>query len=306
MRLIKLTTVVALLTFAQAIWAQAIILDPMLSETELKQMSPHVHVIVGFPAIEIIVGDKATLVVDSGVGPRNGAFITKVARKLSTHGQRLFMTTTQYHADRTSGQSGFPPETIVVRNQAQQAELEALGPHELAEFADSPQRKALLKGVTVGRADVLFDHELELDLGGVHARLLYFGPGHTEGDEIVFVPEDSVLIPGDVVQNKITPNPLCGKCSPRQHLAVLDQILPLQPKVVIPSHGAFGGPELITQERAILLDIETRATALKAQGKTATEAGKIISAEFAGKYSGWLMLGEQVPRAVQHAYADQP
>src|SRR5665213_2488806 len=57
---------------------------------------------------------------------------------------------------------------------------------------------ALLKGATVGKASVLFDRKAELDLGGVHARLFYFGAAHTRGDEIIDVPEDSLILPGDV------------------------------------------------------------------------------------------------------------
>ena len=54
--------------------------------------------------------------------------------------------------------------------------------------------------------DVTFNQEATVDLGGVTARLLWFGKAHTKGDELTFVEPDRTLISGDVVQNKTIPN----------------------------------------------------------------------------------------------------
>src|SRR3974390_2089436 len=44
-----------------------------LVEEKSTRVSDHVYAIMGFPNIAIIVGNRATLVVDTGLGPRNGA-----------------------------------------------------------------------------------------------------------------------------------------------------------------------------------------------------------------------------------------
>lgn len=283
---------------------QKIITDPLLPENAVEQVSPHVYVIEGFPNIGIIVGDKATLVVDTGLGRRNGALVARAARKLSTKGQKLYLTTTHFHPEHASGQVGFPADTTVIRNQTQQTELDADGARTIALFAGrSAQMGQVLQGASVGPADILYQRALDLDLGGVHAQLRYFGAAHTRGDEIVFVPEDSVLVPGDVVQNEVSPNISCDSCSPRQWIAVLDQVAPLKPRLILPDHGGMGGDELIAQERAFLVDLQTRAMALRAQGQSAAQAGRTIAAEFAVKYKGWQSLAN-VPRSVQSAYAD--
>ena len=46
---------------------------------QTTQVSEHVHAIVAFPNIAIVVGSKATLVVDTGLGPANGAIAARVA-----------------------------------------------------------------------------------------------------------------------------------------------------------------------------------------------------------------------------------
>jgi ribosomal protein S18 acetylase RimI-like enzyme len=65
----------------------------VLREGSTKQLTPHVWAIFGNPNIAIIVGSKATLVVDTGLGPRNGAFIAGEVAKLRKSA-KLFLTTT--------------------------------------------------------------------------------------------------------------------------------------------------------------------------------------------------------------------
>lgn len=281
-----------------------IITDPMLPEHAVEQVSPHVYVIRGFPNIGIIVGTRATLVVDTGLGARNGALVAAAAHRLSAHGQRLYLTTTHFHPEHTSGQGGFPEGTTVIRNRVQQDELDADGARMNGRFASgSAQMKSLLTGPIPLRADIVFERALDLDLGGVHAQLRYYGAAHTRGDELTFVPEDSLLLPGDVVQNQISPSFTCDRCNPRSWLEVLDQVARLHPRIIIPDHGGFGGEPLIAQERAFLVDLQTRASALKAQGASAAQAGGQIATEFGAKYAHWQSL-RNLPQSVQHVYAE--
>src|SRR5579863_148286 len=179
--------------------------QPLLTEDTTK-ISDHVWAIMGFPNIAIVVGDRATLVVDTGLGPRNGATVARVAAKLSK-GPKLFLTTTHFHPEHAAGEQGFPPGTILIRNTAQQRDMEKHGVEILDRFRQmSAQNKELLEGVTLRTPDVLFDNEAMLDLGGgVTTRLLWLGEGHTKGDELTFVEPDRTLVSGDVVQNKTMP-----------------------------------------------------------------------------------------------------
>ena len=278
--------------------------DPRLDEANLRQVSPHVWVIMGFPNVGFVVGSKAVLVVDTGLGNEVGALVARVAAKLGGHGQKLILTTTHYHPEHAAGQGGFPPGTLVVRNRVQQEELEKDGKRMIDLFASRPgPMHDLLQGAAVGKADVLFDKQKTLDLGGVHARLYWFGAAHTLGDEITYVTEDRLILPGDVVENRISPNVICDSCSPRQWIAVLDQIAKLKPEHVVPDHGDLGDGSLVAQERAFLVDLDRRARALKTEGMSVAEAGKRLQAEFETRYAGWSGLGN-IPQSVQRAYAD--
>jgi glyoxylase-like metal-dependent hydrolase (beta-lactamase superfamily II) len=261
---------------------------PLVEEKSTK-VSDHVYAIMGFPNIGIIVGNRATLVVDTGLGPRNGATAMRVVNQLSTN-QRLYLTTTHFHAEHTAGEAGFP-DAIIIRAAVQQQEAEKSLAAMITRFsAMSPQNRDLLAGVKLRAPDMIFDREAKLDLGGVTARMLWFGQAHTKGDEVVFVEPDSTLIPGDIVQDKLVPRVNPDEGSPKSWLAVLDKVELLKPRYIVPDHGDLGDASLIAKQRAFMSDLESRALALKSQGVTAAEAGKRLTAEITAQYSGWSNL----------------
>lgn len=260
--------------------------QPLLGENTTK-ISDHVWAIMGFPNVAIVVGQRATLVVDTGLGPHNGATIARVVAKLSGN-QKLFLTTTHFHPEHAAGEGGFPPNTILMRNAVQQQEMEKHGAEMIEMFSSrSAQNKELLAGVKLRSPDVVFETEAKIDLGGVTARLLWLGGAHTKGDELTLVEPDSTLVSGDVVQNKVVPNISSDGGTPSSWIAVLDKISALNVRHVLPDHSAPGDGSLVTKERAFIDDLRTRSLALKGQGVSADDAGKQLSAEFKTKYSDW-------------------
>jgi len=261
--------------------------QPMVSE-KTTRVSDHVWAIMGFPNIAIVVGGHATLVVDTGLGPKNGATIARVAARLAPNNPKLFLTTTHFHPEHAAGEPGFPPGTILIRNAVQQQEMEKHGQEMIDMFSQrSPQNKELLAGVILRPPDVIFDQEATIDLGGVTARLLWFGGAHTKGDELTFVEPDRTLISGDVVQNKTMPNIFGDGGTPASWLAVLGKVATLNAEHVLPDHSAPGDGSLVADERALISEICTRALALKSQGLSDDDAGKQISAELKTQHPDW-------------------
>ena len=260
---------------------------PLIDENATVRVSDHVWAIVGWPNIAIVAGNRATLVVDTGLGPRNGATIMRVVKKLSPT-QKLYLTTTHFHVEHTAGEAGFAADTILIRPTAQQDEVEKGVDGMLARFsAMSAQNRELLAGVKLRAPDMVFASEVRLDLGGVTARLISLGAAHTKGDEVVFVEPDSALIPGDIVQDKLVPRVNRGEGTPKGWLAILDKLEPLQPRYIIPDHGELGDGSLIAKERSFISDLQSRALALKRQGVSVSDAGKQLTAEFKAKYPAW-------------------
>jgi glyoxylase-like metal-dependent hydrolase (beta-lactamase superfamily II) len=267
--------------------AMAQMSQPMLSENTTK-ISDHVWAIMGFPNVANVIGSHATLVVDTGLGPKNGATASRVAAKLAPNNSKLFLTTTHFHPEHAAGEPGFPPSTILIRDAVQQQEMDKHGQEMINRFSHfSEQNKELLAGVVLRPPDVIFDNEARIDLGGVTARLLWFGGAHTKGDELTFVEPDLTLVSGDVVQNKTIPNIFGDGGTPISWLAVLEKVAALNAAHILPDHSPPGDGSLVAAEVNLISEIRTRALALKRQGVSADDAGKQVSAYLKTEHPDW-------------------
>jgi len=66
--------------------------------------------------------------------------------------------------------------------------------------------KEQAEGTELVEIDETFEEEMELDLGGISAKMIRFGPAHSPGDISVYVPERNVLIAGDMAfQQRMLP-----------------------------------------------------------------------------------------------------
>ena len=261
--------------------------QPMLGEETLK-VSDNVWAIMGFPNIGIVVGNRATLVVDTGLGPANGATIARVVAKLAPGNQKLFLTTTHFHPEHATGEAGFPRGTILIRDSVQQHEMELHGKEMVDMFSNrSAQWKEQLANATLRTPDITFDNEAKIDLGGVTARLLWFGGAHTKGDQLTFVEPDRTLISGDVVQNKVVPNIFGDGGTPSSWLTVLDKVAALNALHVLPDHSAPGDGSMVAAEKKFISDLRNSALELKKKGVTADDAAKQLAVDFKAKYADW-------------------
>jgi glyoxylase-like metal-dependent hydrolase (beta-lactamase superfamily II) len=276
--------------------------DQLLSGKTVK-VSDHVWAIIGFPNVGIVVGESGTLVVDTGLGRRNGATVARAATELAPH-NRLFLTSTHFHPEHAGGVLGFPRETLLIRDQVQQDEMDRHGEEMIRMFAGrNEQWRSLLTGEQLRPPDVTFARELRLNLGGgVTARLLWLGAAHTKGDELVFVDPDETLISGDVVQNKVEPHIYGEGGTAASWIAAVDEAAKLGARHVLPDHSPIGDGSLVEQERSFLVEIQRRALALEHQGESAEKAGQQITVEFKKKYPDWSI--DDLTSFVKQSYTD--
>ena len=190
---------------------------------------------MGWPNIGIVVGSSAVLVVDTGLGPKNGATIARVVAKLAP-GKKIYLTTTHFHPEHARGAAGFPAGTMLIRDEVQQQEMEKHG-QEMIDIVRqrSPQKKELLAGVSSASRTKLSIRKRSSISAGVTARLLWFGGAHTKGDELTFVEPDRTLISGDVVQNKTMPNIYGDGGTPASWLEVVEKVMRFIPRTFCPT-----------------------------------------------------------------------
>lgn len=283
--------------------------DPLIHEGATVKLGPHTYAIPDFsvpmvPNVGIVVGNRATLVVDTGLGKRNGEAILREVAKVSRNTE-MYIVTTHFHAEHTMGYNAFPPTAKYVNARQQEADFDDGGMRQVQTFAGrSPLTAELLAGATRRAADITFDKEHVLDLGGVRVRLLMVGPTHTKGDTAAFVEGDGVLFAGDVVMNKsfVAAN---ANSSIRAWLAAFDQFAAMKPTSIVPAHGDIGPGSILPALQTEVLAIQARSRALKAQGKSADEVASIVQMELQAKQPTW-GRANGVAALARSAYAEAP
>jgi len=262
---------------------------PLIRENATVKLTDHVWAITDFnvglvPNVGIIVGSNATLVVDTGLGPRNGETIVREMKKVSRNTD-IVVVTTHYHPEHSLGAGAFTGAKLVM-TRMQQQDMTELGKGIQDTFAGrSAINKELLSGVPYPTPDILFDREHRLDLGGVHVRLFWRGPEpmHTRGDTMVFVEEDRVLFTGDVVMSQRF-LAAQNNSSLKTWLSVLDELTALKPLHVVPSHGRLGDATLIARDHEFIEAVRARVITLKREGKSIDDAVAAVVAEIAPRY----------------------
>ena len=274
---------------------------PVVKEGQTVKISPHVYLIPDghvpqVPNVGIIVGSKATMIVDPGMGFSSGEAIAREVAKVSRNTE-LYVVNTHFHPEHTTGDLAFPKAKIL-RPAAQQQDIDEMGMKWVATFAArSPAMAEILKGVSFRKADEIFEKEKTVDLGGVRVRLLRLGPGHTRGDTVFFVEGDGVLFSGDLAMRNIFPAFSTPQSSARTWLTSLDELDRLKATRVVGAHGDMTDASVIEAYRGFLKALQVRVGELKREGKSADDAAAQLEGEFKSKYPSWAQPVRVTPAA---------
>jgi glyoxylase-like metal-dependent hydrolase (beta-lactamase superfamily II) len=284
---------------------------PIVKQGTTVKVSEHVYAIPDelvpmVPNVGIVVGKRATLIVDPGMGVRSGEAVAREAAKVSRNSE-LYIVNTHFHPEHTTGEAGLPPTAKLIRARAQQQDVDEMGMEWVKIFSSRSAVVAeVLKGITSFRKpDELFDTEKTLDLGSVHVRMVRLGPGHTRGDTVFFVEEDRVLFPGDLAMSGVFP----AFATPQSHsdtwLKSLEALDAFKAQRLVPAHGPLADASIIGQYRAYMKGLQERVAELKRAGKSAGEASDLLRVEFRAKYPDWAQP-LRIVAAVNAIYAETP
>lgn len=260
----------------------------------------------------IILTASGIVVVDTQASPATTAALLAEIRKLSDQPPR-YLINTHWHGDHTQGnqvyRDAFPEleiighhslaEDVPGRAAAQRSEeitafeegivrAEArlregisrdggpLGDEERAALPGAIERArqhlATLHSVQTVPPTLTYGDELTLQRGGRTIRLLHFA-AHTRGDTVVFLPDEKVLITGDLLDEL----PFGGHGYPTSWVATLDQLESLDFETIIPGHGGvMKGKEPLRKVRALVQTVIDKVTPLAKAGKALDEVQTMI------------------------------
>jgi glyoxylase-like metal-dependent hydrolase (beta-lactamase superfamily II) len=141
-------------------------------------------------------------------------------------------------------------------------------------IAHRNMRDAMLKSNQAAPPTMVYDNQMSVFLGGAEVRAYYFGPGHTDGDTVVYFPDLKTVQAGDLLLwgkridgSTLVPaiNYPTGATLTRL-ISVLDNVLKLDFDTAIPGHG----PVLTRQQVQLYRD---NLGTLKQRIRAAVKAG---------------------------------
>ena len=266
--------------------------QPIVKEGKTVKVSPHVYLIpderVGMvPNVGIIVGTRATLVVDPGMGQKSGEAVLREMDKVSKN-KDIYLVNTHFHPEHTTGDLAFPASAKLLRAAAQQEDVDEMGMKWVAIFANrGPALREQLHGAKFREPVEIFEKEKTLDLGGVRVKMVRLGPGHSRGDTAIFVEGDNVLFAGDLAMKQLFPAFATPQSRLASWLTSLDALDAMRPVKIIGAHYDMGDASMISAYRGFLTALRDRVAEMKKQGKSSDETAETLRAEFRTKYPDW-------------------
>jgi glyoxylase-like metal-dependent hydrolase (beta-lactamase superfamily II) len=261
----------SVLLAASVAWASS----PVPEHSGLKPLAPGVYAVVGDtgrgsegrPNAGFVVTDSGVIVVDALASPRQGEDLLGAIRSVTKQPVK-WVVLTHHHPDHHFGTVVFrrlgarviahPDRRVLASDGGEDAliadwvRVVGLDAMRGFEFADTPDRP-------VAGADTL-------RLAGRTLVISHPGAAHSAGDLIVWLPSERVLFAGDLlIEDGVT---MVVDGSARALLQALTALEKLEPRIVVPGHGAIP-----RQPLALVAKTRSYIVALQRAMRSAIEGG---------------------------------
>ena len=187
---------VATLAAAQAPAPQG---QPPAPQLTVKQLKPTVYEVEGGGGNStVIVGSNGVIVVDAKTTPAAGTALVAEIAKITP---KPVTTVIETHSDgdHVNGLAGFPAGVKVIAHENNKKEQEAAL---AAGGRGAPPADRL-------PSQVITKEKETMTIEGVKFEFYHWGPAHTSGDLVVYLPDQKLVATGDIITtNRSIDNPL--------------------------------------------------------------------------------------------------
>jgi len=218
----------------------------------------------------VIIGDRQVFVVDACFLPSAARADIALIRQW-TDKPVSFLLNTHFHNDHNLGNrvymDAFPALTIIAHVETKK-DMDMFGPSSARreEEGEVPLRQMAATGKTTdGRpltvaeqttvknalaesassvdeikkvkfqsATLTFDHDFTIDIGNRDVQVKFLGRGNTNGDAVVYLPKDKIVVTGDLV---VQPIPYFYDGYPTEWIQTLENLGRLDAGTIVPGHG---------------------------------------------------------------------
>lgn len=191
-----------------------------------------------------LVSDHGILVVDTGLNAQEGGKLLAEIRKVSPAPVR-WIVNTHYHPDHRGGNGVVGPDAIIISTEFTRS------------HAEKPSQENSV-------SETLGPKGLVLYLGGHEVQIYHPGPAHTQGDLIVYFPDQQTIATGDLFLTNSCPAMDDGDLE--NWIAALDHILALPVEHVVPGHFELATKSELQRFRNYLADLRDQVARMYQQG----------------------------------------
>jgi glyoxylase-like metal-dependent hydrolase (beta-lactamase superfamily II) len=259
----------------------------------------------GFPQSNttVIIGERGVMVIDSCLLPSTARADVEQIRRWTTK-PVTHLLNTHWHFDHTLGNQTYAdayPGVQVIAQQHTQKVIRDFNPGAVARYPGRAQRfKKILdsgrdsdgkplsaadrkdyehaldglapvveefKTVTQLVPNVVFDSEMDIDLGGMLVQLRFLGRGNTGGDTIAYLPKQKILITGDLVDH---PVPYFFGGFPADQVTTLDRLAAFDATTIVPGHGD------VLRDKSFIFQMQQLLQAVNAEIEKQINDGKTL------------------------------
>jgi cyclase len=255
----------------------------------------------------LVINENDVLVVDSHVSPAAAHALVQELKRLTDRPVR-YVVNTHYHFDHAHGNQIYPHTVEVIGHEFTHRMLSAGASNvgrtydrfigsipgtiaalqaQLDTTTSMDERHAIERRIRVQEnyriaADavvptpptVTMNERMTLYRGGREIRLEFFGRGHTGGDIVIFLPEERIIMTGDLLMEGL---PYMGDAYIPDWVETLERIKELDFDIIVPGHGRpFQDRSRIDHLQAYLVDFWGQVSALHRSGASVREAAERI------------------------------
>lgn len=255
-------------------------------ETEMKQLASNVYAYVQAGGswfrsnAGLIVGREYAVVVDSlaTVGLTQ-TFIDEMRK--ATDKPLRYVINTHHHGDHIWGNHLFSGADIVCHRRCREEALKA-------EITDPDMLGMMFPdfdfhGIAATPPDITFEKQFTLYVDEREIQLIYYGPGHTVGDIIVYLPQESIVFAGDLLFLYSTPLAMEGCFA--GWIEIMEALGNLNAKTYVPGHGPVCGKEGVMESGEYLALIWEEARKRFDRGMSVDAAARDIDL---GRFKKWV------------------